>query len=125
MQAFSTVVQVAEWAGFDAATIANANTVGGSLLYTLGLETTDPPRVIGIIPESDMESALGTWRVPRRNPDGTAMDPPQRAPTLAELGRAKVFARACRLHAGNGPSSIWYQEGEAEHGHLAGGRHGD
>ena len=44
------------------------------------------------------------WKVPRSSQDGTALDPPMRVLNIAEVGRARLFGRACRLVAGNGLS---------------------
>lgn len=97
---FATVAGVAGWAGL--ADLADVNSVGGSLFAALGLAPTQPPRILGIIPEADYIAATQAWRIPRRNADGSPMDPPDRAPTVAEVGVATLFGRACRISAGNG-----------------------
>ena len=97
---FASVGIVATWAGLTG--MADRNTVGGSLFEALGLTTTQAPRIIGIIPEADFTAALQSWRIPRLAADGTPLAPPDRAPTMAELGQATLFGRACRISAGNG-----------------------
>ena len=97
---FNDVGVIGGWAGFT--DLGNENSVGGSLFSTLGLVTTQVPRVIGIISEADYATAVQTWRIPRIGADGNPMVPPTRAPTVAELGQATLFGRACRISAGNG-----------------------
>ena len=97
--AFTTVAAVAAWAGFEG-DLTDQATTGNSLLRSLGLTTTQAPRVLGIIAEDDFKTAVGAWRI-STGPDADG-NPTSRAPTLAEVGQASLFGRACRLVAGNG-----------------------
>ena len=97
---FASVGVVATWAGLTG--MADRTTVGGSLFEALGLVTTQAPRIIGIIPEADFTAAMQNWRIPRLDAAGAPLVPPDRAPTMAELGQATLFGRACRITAGNG-----------------------
>ena len=97
---FASVGVVGTWAGFT--NLADENSVGGSLFAALGLNTAQAPRIIGVLSEADYNTVVQSWRVPRFHADGSPMDPPSRAPTMAEHGQAILFGRACRISAGNG-----------------------
>ena len=97
----SDMGKVMAWAGFTAAEIVNNNTVTGSLASLLGVTSHVAPRVIGIISEADYESVIARWKIPQIGADGNPTGGGV-APTMAQLGAAKLVGRACRIVAGNG-----------------------
>ena len=97
---FTTVEAIGTWVGFTELT--DENSIGGSLFKLLGLTTTQAPRIIGIISEADFTTAVQAWRIPRIDPAGQPLAPPDRAPTMAEIGQSALFGRTCRIVSGNG-----------------------
>eukprot|EP00435_Cladocopium_sp_Y103_P026713 s4904_g6.t1 len=95
LAALTEVRLAMRWAGFDIADLGEA-TVPGSLLKHFGLIPANQPRVVGVFPDSDLQTMLAAWKPPDATAGAT------RAPTLAEMGMAKLFVRACQLVAGTG-----------------------
>eukprot|EP00435_Cladocopium_sp_Y103_P055167 s446_g18.t1 len=97
LAAMVDVKAVMTWAGFDVTNMAE-DTLPGSLLKHMGLTPTNQPRIVGVFSDNDLQAMIAAWKVP----DTTAGN--VRAPNLAELGKAKLFCRACQLVAGTGLS---------------------
>ena len=94
---------VMTWSGFSGDDMADKATVAGSLADLLGVEPTTHPRVLGILNISDFEDAVKVWRVP--GPANT-----DRAPTLAEVGKATLVGAACRSLTGLGELAMLRNE---------------
>ena len=93
----TTVTHVAAWAGL-AGIEADRATPRGSLFQLLGLDGTEYPRSIAILPKDDMTAAIQRWQL--QNAAGAAV-----APTMTQLGQAGIFARTCRCVSGIPESS--------------------
>ena len=71
------------------------------IFATVGVTSHVAPRVIGIVSEADYESVIARWKIPQIGADGNPTGGGV-APTMAQLGAAKLVGRACRIVAGNG-----------------------
>eukprot|EP00435_Cladocopium_sp_Y103_P040827 s1627_g11.t1 len=71
-------------------------------LHRIGVICLKPdtlPAIIGVISEADFNAALGQWQVATAvGADGTITA--RRGPNIAEQGKARYFARICRLKLG-------------------------
>ena len=82
------------WAGFSD-DMSSSDTAAGSLAALLGASEATKPRILGVIPEADMDATLATWKIPVA---GSA----PRMPTMVECGLARLATRCCRVIAGSG-----------------------
>jgi hypothetical protein len=93
-QAFTNVVEIARWAGFDEDP-ADPDTALGAMFAMVGVTPTAHWRIVGFISEADFTNLIsgGTWKIPVQ---GSA----PRAPTPAEAAKAGIWGRACRICTG-------------------------
>ena len=94
-----TMVDTFKWAGFGDDDLSSDKTTGGTLALLLGVKPDDHPRVMSMVEDSELTVILGKWKVAETAADGTVS---YRPPNLAELGKAKLMVRACKLVGGRG-----------------------
>ena len=85
---WTTVADVAKWAGFDTGNILHV-TARDSFLAHLGMDLNTHLRILAAIPESDLQQYVSEWV----NPGGGA-------PTPAMRASAGLMGRAARIAAG-------------------------
>ena len=85
--AFTSVLDVATWAGFTDNGSQPAQAFG-SLCQALGVLPAAAVRIVGFIPKADFDAIIGTWTI--------ATHPP----TPAQRSQAGLFGRACRVTTG-------------------------
>ena len=102
IQRFSTVADVAAHAQLEG-DVNDRTTALGSLFDCLGLKRETLPAIIGVISETDFNTALGQWQIATAVTEGTVTA--RRGPNVAEQGKARFFARICRLKLGADHSS--------------------
>lgn len=95
----NTMKHVFDWAGFDGDDLASDKTVGGTLAQLLGVAHDTHPRALALIEEADAVAVIGRWKVPKQAAD---LSYTYHSPTLAEIGKAKVVFRTCKVICGQG-----------------------
>ena len=99
-QGMDTIKKVFDWAGFAGDDLGSDQTAGGTLARLLGLVETDHPRIMALVDDADFGAMIQKWKVARVPQGGgqAAYD----APTMAELGKARLVLRTCKVVAGSG-----------------------
>ena len=92
--------KVVDWIGLRGGDMIDENTITGSLCSLLGATEDTKPAVIGSVPEADYVHTLAAWKINVLAADGTVSS--IRAPTLTEVGHARMLGHVCRLVAGSG-----------------------
>lgn len=90
---------VARWAGIEGSR-DDDQTPRGGLFALLGVNGSEPPRILGVLPAADLDTTARQWRIPQ-----TARAPAA-APPIAQLGQARIFTRTCRNLCGQLPHHL-------------------
>lgn len=99
VETFTTIGDIATFVEITG-TDADRTTVLGSLLTHMGYQAKDRPATLGVITEADADAALGRWQIAVALDSNSGAVTSRRAPSLGELGKAKLMARICRLMIG-------------------------
>ena len=89
LNSLHTAQEVANYVGFDGAATA-ADSMRGSFFLLLGLTDTTQVATLGHASESDFDGVIATWKI----------GSPPLAPSLSQLGAAKMFWRIGAIRAG-------------------------
>ncbi|CAK9014935.1 unnamed protein product [Durusdinium trenchii] len=85
---------IAHWAGLSGAK-DDVRSPRGSLFDLLGVDGSEPPRILALFPATDVSAVLARWQIPDPHPATTSS-----APTVAQAGQARLFVRTCRFVCG-------------------------
>lgn len=97
----TTMKHVFDWAGFTGDDLASDKSVGGTLALLLGVAQDTHPRALALIEDADAVAVIQKWKVPKQAAD---LSYTYHSPTLAEMGKAKVIFRTCKVICGQGQS---------------------
>ena len=91
-----TMKDVFDWAGFQGDDLGSDQSVGGTLAKLLGINGTEHPRVLALVEDADFSAMIQKWKVAKTEGGNVTYA----APTMAEVGKAKLVLRACRVVSG-------------------------